>query len=132
MDPDRKLRVLDVGQCDLDHSNITRMLKDNFEVAVDRAKSAEQVFYMVGFYDYDLVLINRIFDQDGSEGLELLRQMRSSDALRDTPAMLVSNHAEAQDAAVEAGALLGFGKAELANPETIQRLRACLESSMAE
>ena len=42
--------------------------------------------------------------------------------------MLVSNYADAQQAAVAAGAIEGFGKAELGADETEEKLRAVLES----
>lgn len=119
-------RVLDVGQCDLDHGNIARLLKENFDVTVDRAKSAEQVQYMLGFYDYDLVLVNRVFDADGDEGLTLIQQLKDGDATRGIPVMLVSNYAEAQTEAEALGALAGFGKAQLGEPQTLARIRAAL------
>jgi hypothetical protein len=40
--------------------------------------------------------------------------------------MLVSNLDHAQQAACDAGALPGFGKASLNDPTTIERLSACL------
>lgn len=119
-------RVLDVGQCDFDHGNIARLLKENFDVTVDRAKSAEQVEYMMGFYDYDLVLVNRVFDADGSEGLAFIEQLKGGDATRGVPVMLVSNHADAQSEAQALGALAGFGKAQLDEAQTLERIRAVL------
>lgn len=126
MADERTFRVLDVGQCDRDHAGIAQLLKEHFEVAVDRAKSAEQVEYMLGFYEYDLVLVNRIFDADGAQGLELIRRLKSAAPTRDVPAMLVSNYADAQAAACALGALPGFGKAELSERGTVERLRAAL------
>jgi CheY-like chemotaxis protein len=123
---DTALRVLDVGQCDPDHANITRTLKAHFDVTVDRAKSAEQVLYMMGFYDYDLVLVNRIFDADGSEGLDLIRQLKQDKDRAKAPIMLVSNYADAQESAAALGALTGFGKAELDATDTIGKLKAVL------
>lgn len=117
------LRILDVGQCDPDHASIARMLKMHFDVTVDRAKSIEQVEYMMGFYDYDLVLVNRIFDADGTEGLNLVEQLGKNGKAR---VMLVSNLADAQASAVALGAVTGFGKAELDDPATVERLRAVL------
>lgn len=119
-------RVLDVGQCDMDHANISRMLKESFGAIVDRAKSIEQVMYMTGFYDYDLVLVNRIFDADGAEGLDLIRQMKAAENLRETPVMLVSNFEEAQAEAQQAGAIKGFGKNAIGTPETIECITAQL------
>lgn len=125
-------RVLDVGQCDMDHGNISRLLKDNFGALVDRAKGIDQVMYMTGFYDYDLVLVNRIFDADGSEGQDLIRRMKESDDLRDIPVMLISNYVESQESAVQAGAVMGFGKDALDAPETVSLLAAHLGSAEVE
>jgi CheY-like chemotaxis protein len=120
------VRVLDVGQCALDHGNISRLLKDQFGATVDRAASYDQVFYMAGFYDYQLVLVNRIFDADGSEGLELIRRLKTDPATRDMPVMMVSNYPDAQAAAQEIGAVPGFGKATLEAPATIELLSRVL------
>jgi hypothetical protein len=42
--------------------------------------------------------------------------------------MLITNYPEHQDAAVEAGAIRGFGKLEFDNPETRETLAAVLEN----
>jgi len=39
------------------------------------------------------------------------------------PIMLVSDYEEAQDAAVASGALRGFGKSQLYEPQTIELIR---------
>lgn len=119
-------RVLDVGQCSRDHGAIRRLLASNFGCAVDRANTADDALRMVCEGGYALVLVNRILDADGSEGLDLIRRLTSDARTRDVPVMLVSNYAEAQAAAVQAGARRGFGKAELDAPETIERIRAVL------
>ena len=77
----------------------------------------------------DLVLINRKLDIDMSDGLEILKSIRSSSSKRDVPVMLVSNYADWQEKAVQMGAIYGFGKAELNRPETRARLAAVLEDS---
>jgi PleD family two-component response regulator len=126
MSENSRQRILDVGQCNMDHGNISRMLKQHFDAIVDRAKSIDQVMYMTGFYDYDLVLVNRVFDEDGAEGLELIRRLKAHPELSSVPVMLVSNFDDAQQSACDAGALPGFGKSELDAPQTIERLSACL------
>ncbi len=63
--------------------------------------------------EFDLVLVNRIFDGDGSKGIELIRAIKADPHLARTPVMLVSNYAEAQAEAKELGALPGFGKGDL-------------------
>ena len=127
MRSDVKPRVLDVGQCDLDHGNITRLLKSEFDATVDRARDTAQVSHLLDFYAYDLVLVNRLFDADGSAGQELIDQLKSGEQATTTPVMLVSNFEDAQAAAQQSGAEPGFGKANLESPETIDLLGAYLK-----
>ena len=125
-------RVLDVGQCDFDHGNIARVLSERFGAEVDRCHTAEDALCAVSAEGFDLVLVNRIFDRDGSEGLKLIERLRAArtEALPEPangPAvMLVSNYADAQDASVRAGGVRGFGKATLESPETMTMLRTYL------
>ncbi len=127
MGDNSKHRILDVGQCDLDHGNITRMLKENFDATVDRARDNAQVDHLLDFYDYDLILVNRIFDADGSSGQDLIARLKSGDSATDAPVMLVSNYDDAQATAQESGAVKGFGKANLDAPETTNLLGFFLE-----
>lgn len=70
-----------------------------------------------------LLLVNRVLEPgfaEDSSGIALIRKLA---ALPNPPRMiLVSNYEDAQAQAVEAGALPGFGKAQLGKPETRQRL----------
>ena len=66
-------------------------------------------------------MVNRLIFADDSEGMALVRAIRDRPGPR-PPVMLVSNFADAQQAAVEAGAQPGFGKAELDLPQTHARL----------
>ena len=115
-------RVLDVGQCNPDHGAISAVLTCRFAVEVDRAASVAEAVEAMRQTRYGLVLVNRLLDADGSDGLELLRESKVDPQLADVPIMLVSNYAEAQDRAVEAGAERGFGKAELHDPGVVARL----------
>jgi CheY-like chemotaxis protein len=73
-----------------------------------------------------LVLLNRVlgYDFDGLGGVDVITQLRQTHPHVKT--MLVSNYAEAQSAAVAAGALPGFGKRELGSPRVPQLLRTAL------
>lgn len=74
----------------------------------------------------DLLLVNRVLE-DGfpeTEGVELIRRVRESHPA--VAAMLISNYPEAQEAAVRAGALPGFGKREIGSPRVTELLRAVL------
>lgn len=79
----------------------------------------------------DLLLINRVLDGrfEDESGLKLIERMAVGGAEGAGPAvMLVSNFADAQSAATEAGALPGFGKKELYSDTMKQRLRAALSA----
>ncbi len=120
-------RILDVGQCGPDHATLTRFLTTHFpDLAIERADLPKHVLDKLRQGNYDLVLINRKLDADGSDGLEIIRQIKGDPQLEQTPVMLVTNYAEYQQAAVEAGAEYGFGKLEYDNPSTLQRLKAVL------
>ena len=69
---------------------------------------------------------NRILDADGSSGMELIKQIKADTALRNVPVMLVSNYDHYQEEAVKEGALKGFGKGALGQPQTIARLKSYL------
>ncbi len=121
-----KPTVLDVGQCDFDHENISRMLSESFSADVEQATTSEEALRAVLAGHYDLVLVNRILDADGASGLDLIERLQSHEETRATPVTLVSNYADAQDAAVALGAKRGFGKDTLASPETRDLLASLL------
>jgi len=125
-----KPRVLDVGQCDFDHGNISRVLGTRFGAVVERCHSAEEAMRLTSNDHYDLVLVNRIFDRDGDEGLKLIARLQSNKepAGRPSPVMLVSNFSDAQAQAVQAGAVPGFGKAALESETTMQTLSQFLNA----
>jgi CheY-like chemotaxis protein len=119
-------RVLDVGNCGPDFGSMSRFLTKNFDVTVDQAHGAEDTLEELRSGDYALVLINRKLDQDYSDGTEILKAIKADAELAATPVMIITNHAEHQDAAVALGAERGFGKLEYGNPETLERLKPFL------
>ena len=118
--------ILSIGQCRPDQAAITQFLKANFDAEVVTTDLAEESLQMLRRQSADLVLINRKLDADYSDGMEILAAIKSEAALRDTPVMLVSNFAEWQEKAVEAGAVYGFGKAELNSATTVSRVAGAL------
>lgn len=122
-------RVLDVGNCDLDHGTLTRYLQQHFQVEVVRARLRDEALATLRQQPCDLVLVNRLLDEDGSEGLEVIRQIKADPQLARVPCMLISNFPESQQAAVAAGAEYGFGKKELDMPQTRQRLARFLDGA---
>lgn len=119
-------RILSVGQCFADHSAITRILRSSFAAEVVASDSARQALEQLRQEKFALVLVNRTLDADGSSGLELIRAIKADEQLRDVPVMLVSNYEDAQKQAVQAGATVGFGKAELGQPHMLGRVQPYL------
>jgi DNA-binding response OmpR family regulator len=119
-------RVLDVGQCGFDHGSIDRLISGAFNAETVPAHDLNDALEQLRGGQFDLVLVNRKLDRDYSDGLDLLRAVKADAALAAMPIMLVSNHPEAQQAAVAVGAEPGFGKAELGAPETLEKLRRFL------
>jgi CheY-like chemotaxis protein len=115
-------RVLDVGQCALDHASIRRLIETHFDASVIQAHRADDAIEMLRVTQFDLVLVNRVLDADGSDGVEIIERMKSEAALETIPVMLVTDYLEHQERAVEAGAEPGFGKSQLASPDTCQRV----------
>lgn len=121
-------RVLSIGQCMADHGNITRRLRATFAAQVVSVDSSREALEWLRREAFDLVLVNRVFDVTAESGQELIRQVKADEQLRDVSIMLVSNFPEAQDEAVAAGAIPGFGKAALNQQETVEKLRPYLGS----
>ena len=119
-------RVLSVGQCAFDHGTISRTLEHAFDVRVQGADARDDALEALRSEPFDLVLVNRILDRDGSSGLDLIRAIKADPELAEVPVMLVSNYADAQADAVAIGALRGFGKVELRDPATRDRLAEVL------
>ena len=119
-------RILDVGNCSHDHSQIRHCISKHFDAHIQRADTAEAALALLADGTWDLVLINRKLAMTNSDGLELINKIKSDDALSSVPVMLVSNYAEAQAQAIAAGAEPGFGKSELADDQTRQKLAAIL------
>ena len=119
-------RVLDVGQCDADHASISRLILEGFDAEVVRAHSDVEVMGALSSDHFDLVLINRKMDRDHSDGIDIIHQIKSDPTVKDVAVMLVTNFADHQALAIEAGAIPGFGKAELRDSGTREKLASVL------
>jgi CheY-like chemotaxis protein len=119
-------RVLSVGQCWADHRKIARTLEPFSAEVVSADTTEEAVAQLRAGPPFALVLVNRVYDGDGSSGMDLIRQMKADPALEAVPVMLVSNYDDAQEEAVAAGAAPGFGKSALYGPLVVERVRAFL------
>ena len=121
-------RVAMVGQCGPDASYlrlaVSRAVKDSQIVAADEQEELEQVLKD----GVDLLLINRQLDwgfpvSDGIALIQLIREKHPHLKL-----MLISNYPEAQQTAVDAGALPGFGKREIGSPRVTELLQSALSN----
>jgi len=115
-------RVLSVGQCQPDHTAISRFLTSHFDVEIEAADREADALDKLRTASFDLILINRQLDTDDSDGLKIIETLQADDALKQIPVMLISNYPESQAEAVTAGATPGFGKLEYDSPETIARV----------
>jgi two-component system chemotaxis response regulator CheY len=116
-------RVLTVGHCDADHGNLCRML-GRFDVEIIQSGTGDEAIRHLTASEFDLVLVNRVFDGDGAFGIDWIRRVKSDEQLKHVPIMLVSNFEHAQADAVTLGAIRGFGKSALNDAAAI----ACLEA----
>jgi CheY-like chemotaxis protein len=119
-------RVLDVGQCAIDHGSLRYLVEDQFEASLAQAHSERDALALLRAEPFDLVLVNRVFDRDGSDGLSLIKAIKADPQLAAVPVMLVSNYPQYQEQATAAGAERGFGKSELLEAQTVERLRKYL------
>ncbi len=118
--------VLSIGQCRPDSAAIQHYLQSTFGAEVITADTAAASLQLLQTRNFDLVLINRVLDADGSSGMDILKSIRLNESWDTLPVMLVSNYPEWQQAAIADGALPGFGKAELNRAETREKLAAVL------
>ncbi|MDG1510146.1 MAG: hypothetical protein P8R31_00515 [Mariniblastus sp.] len=115
-------KLLIVGQCDFDFQRISFVLSKIYNIEIHRADLFDDAIQSALDQPYDLILINRLMDLDRSEGMAILHELKSNPQTESTPAMIISDYQEAQDAAVAAGANPGFGKATLDTPKTYELL----------
>ena len=116
-----------VGHCGADSSYlrmaVTSAIKDAQVIMADDDAELHRVLAEGA----DLLLFNREmpYDFTDREGVPLIRRLKA-----DHPhlkLMLVSNYPDAQAAAVEAGALPGFGKREIGSKRVTELLREALK-----
>ena len=116
-------RVLNVGQCVPDHMSISSYLRRQFAADVEKVDDHAAAVEAAKGGGVDLVLVNRLYDADGSPGLLTVKAIAEAGG---PPVMLVSNYAEAQQDAVAAGAKPGFGKGDLGTAAAKEKLESVL------
>jgi two-component system chemotaxis response regulator CheY len=115
-------RVIDVGNCGPDHAAIRRLIEGNFDAHVVAADDLTSALAELDKSPADLVIVNRKLDLDYSDGMVIVRHLKSDGRWSSIPVMLISNYPEYQAEAVVAGAVPGFGKQELRASETLEKL----------
>jgi DNA-binding NarL/FixJ family response regulator len=118
--------VLSIGQCCADHSSISSLLCKHFQVEVINADTSLDAFNLIKEKNFDLILVNRIFDCNGESGIEFISKFFKLDKPK-IPIMLVSNFENAQNEAINFGAAPGFGKNALNSSDTLSKLKSYLE-----
>ena len=118
--------VLDVGNCSPDRASLSRFLKKHFEVEVHQADQVTDALKVLAKEAIDLILVNRKLDIDYSDGLDVIRQIKSNPTYAAIPTMLITNYDEHQEAAMAIGAERGFGKLQYNEPSTLESLTRIL------
>jgi len=122
-------KVLLVGHCGPDSSYLRSTIKKALgDVDILAADDSEELSRTLHSQAIDLILFNRElgYGFDPDEGVEVIRILHGTTK---TKMMLVSNYPDAQQAAVAAGALPGFGKRELGSMRVVELLRGAFESA---
>ena len=117
--------VLEIGNCNADHAFIKHMLESNFDVNVVRAHKLDDAAKALEDHEVSLIMINRLLDVDGTEGMDVFRELAAASESK-IPTMMITNFEEHQQAAIDAGAVRGFGKAALNSEETLDSIREAL------
>jgi response regulator RpfG family c-di-GMP phosphodiesterase len=124
-----KQTVISVGQCGYDNSRIRSLIRSiDSTVEIKETDSHQETMeVLASLGEAALVLVNRVFDMDGSSGMDLIGQLKSKDSeFANIPVMLVSNYEKSQAEAIANGAIQGFGKSELQSVETRKKIESVL------
>lgn len=128
-EPSPVKKVVLVGHCGPDSSYLKiAVAKAGGDVKVLSADDSDELKRLLDG-GVDLLLFNRQLDFgfDEREGIALIRHVRMNYPTVRT--MLVSNYPEAQEAAVRAGALPGFGKRDVTTPRVPALIRSALDGA---
>jgi len=120
--------VVDCGNCGPDYNAIRQMVQSNFEAVVLQTHGLDDTLALLSERTADLITVNRKLDRDYTDGIDVIRGIKSDARFKDIPVMLVTNYDEYQQTAIAEGAVKGFGKLTIKAPDTIERLREYLGS----
>ena len=121
-------RVLDIGNCGPDHLAIRGLIETRFDAEVVQAHGLEDAKQQLEDGTFDLILVNRLLDSDGSDGLNVIKQLKLDARCAELPMMMITNYEDHQQRAIEAGAVRGFGKLNLNAKATREQLAGYLDT----
>jgi len=119
-------KVLLVGHCGPDSTYLHMAVKSAVEDAMFSSADENAALELALRQGVDLILFNRELDFgfEPATGVEMIRALK--ERYPQVRMMLISNHADAQAAAVAAGAVPGFGKREIGSARVRQVLREAM------
>ena len=122
----KKRIVALVGHCGPDSSYLRMAVQSSVRDAQVVMADDESDLTRLVSQGVDLLLMNRELDWgfESRMGVDLIKRLRADHP--ELKMMLVSNYAESQREAEAAGALPGFGKAEIGTPKMKQALATAL------
>lgn len=119
-----------VGHCGFDEqalAGLVRRVAPDAQIrSVRNRRALEEAVEAGALLLVNRALVGRFAARDGVELIGSLRRERGDAVL----ALLVSDYAEAQQRAEQAGALPGFGKAQLHSPEAQRRLAEAVAKAL--
>jgi CheY-like chemotaxis protein len=123
-------KVLLVGHCGPDSSYLRMAVRKADQSAQVLLVEDESKLLKALGDGADLVLINRVLDYGFAEsgGIELIARLRALHPA--VKFILISNFKEAQQSAMNAGALRGFGKGDIGSPAVTALLREGLGAQL--
>jgi DNA-binding response OmpR family regulator len=111
-----------VGHCGYDSGKIRTALEAAGCDSIDSADSVEEALERCRTGEYNLVLGNRVIGFDQTGGEHLVEALKGDEATKETPVLILSAFEETQAKVASLGGEPGFGKDELSEPATIERL----------
>jgi hypothetical protein len=118
-------RILLVGHCGFDGPRLEKELSRRFPGAQVMRINSEDDLARECEAGADLLLINREPVGFDTDGMELVRRQCKSGVRHKV--MLVSDYPEAQEEAMSAGAVRGFGKGEIGQESLTRTVRDAIE-----
>jgi ActR/RegA family two-component response regulator len=120
-------KVLLVGHCGPDSSYLRMVIRSAVPEAQIISADNSLALTRALTEGVNLVLVNRVLDADLDEtsGIDLIQRLRETNPK--LKMMLISNFADAQAAAVAAGAIPGFGKRDIGSSVARSALMHALE-----